>query len=61
MIQVLIKSLMSVGLKLLASLGSTKLLEWALWKVAHIIVERTDTPHDDAFLEKLKEAYEQQA
>lgn len=59
MIQVLIKALLSVGMRLLAAMGSEKLIEWALFKIADVIVASTKTPHDDAFLEKLKEAYEQ--
>lgn len=57
MIQVLIKALTALGMKLLATLATEKLLEWAFFKLADVLVKRTDTKHDDEFLEEVKKAY----
>lgn len=40
------------------SLISEKFLEWAFFNIAGKIVKSTETPHDDEWLAKIKEAYE---
>ena len=54
---ILLQGLMTVATKLFTSFASVSLLEWLLFYVAEQIVKRTDTPHDDVFLDKIKEAY----
>lgn len=44
--------------KLVLSLISEKFLEWAFFNIAEKIVKSTETPHDDEWLAKVKEAYE---
>lgn len=58
--QVLLKALISLGTKLLASFATEKLLEWALFKVADAIVQNTENTYDDEFVEKLKEVWDEQ-
>ncbi len=58
MIGILIKSFIGVGTRLLLSLGSEKLIEWAFFKVADVVVKNTKTPHDDEFLKELKKSYQ---
>ena len=43
--------------KLLTSLASEKMIEWAFFKVAESVVKSTNTPQDDAWLGKIKEIY----
>lgn len=43
---------------LVLSLISEKFLEWAFFNIAEKIVKSTETPHDDEWLAKVKEAYE---
>lgn len=43
--------------KLLTSLASEKMIEWAFFKVAESVVKSTNTPQDDAWLDKIKEVY----
>lgn len=43
--------------KLLTSLASEKMIEWAFFKVAESVVKSTNTPQDDAWLIKIKEIY----
>ena len=43
--------------KLLTSLASEKMIEWAFFKVAESVVKSTNTPQDDAWLDKIKEIY----
>ena len=57
---ILVKALLSVGTKLLASLATRELLEWALFKVADVVVESTETAHDDEFIKELKKSYNEQ-
>lgn len=60
MVSILIKALLSIGTKLLATMASEELLKWALFKIAGAVVESTETPHDDEFLAKLKQQYDKQ-
>lgn len=50
-------ALKSFGIKLLWSLISEKMVEWMFFKVAQMVVDHTKTPHDDEWLEKIKESY----
>ncbi len=58
MIQVILKAVMTFGTKLLVSLGSEKLIEWAFFYLAQHIVKATKTPHDDKFLEEVMKSYQ---
>ena len=60
MMSAILKGVMGVLTKLFMSFASEKLIEWMLFYVAEQIVARTDTPHDDKFFEKIKEAYKAQ-
>jgi hypothetical protein len=57
MVSILIKSLMAISTKLLMSLASEKIIEWALFYLVESIVKSTKTTHDDEFYSKIKEAY----
>ena len=57
MVNLLVSGLKSIGVRVITSLLTEKMLEWVFWKVARLIVASTKTPHDDEFLEKLEEAY----
>lgn len=59
MIQALVKGIMAFGTKLLVSLGSEKLIEWAFFYVAQQIVKSTATKHDDEFLEKVMKNFQE--
>ena len=43
--------------KLLTSLASEKMIEWAFFQIAEAVVKSTTTPQDDAWLQKIKELY----
>ena len=43
--------------KLLTSLASEKMIEWAFFQIAESVVKSTATPQDDAWLQKIKELY----
>lgn len=43
--------------KLLTSLASEKMVEWAFFKIAESVVKSTATPQDDEWLEKIRELY----
>jgi len=58
MVSVLLKALSAIILKLFAAMATEVLLEWLLFKVAKLIVDSTETKHDNEFLIKLKETYE---
>jgi hypothetical protein len=58
MIAILIKTLMSLGTRLLVSLASEQLIEWAFFKICDAVVKSTKTPHDDEWFQKIKETYE---
>ena len=57
-ISTLLKALGAILLKLLAVVAAQDVLEWMLFRLAKVITESTKTPHDDAFVEKIKEVYE---
>ncbi|AUR92817.1 hypothetical protein NVP1177O_52 [Vibrio phage 1.177.O._10N.286.45.E10] len=58
MIQVLVKSLLGFGTKMLMSLASEKLIEWVFFYLAEQIVKSSKTKHDDKFFAEIKRAYE---
>lgn len=43
--------------KLLTALASEKMIEWAFFQIAEAVVKSTATPQDDAWLQKIKELY----
>ena len=43
--------------KLLTSLASEKMIEWAFFQIAEAVTKSTATPQDDAWLQKIKELY----
>ncbi len=59
MIHVIGKAVVSFGTKLLMSLASEKLIKWAFFKIATEIAKSTKTKADDEFLDKVKQAYEE--
>ena len=54
----LAKGALTVLIKFVTAAASEQLMKWLFFRVAEEIVKRTDTPHDDEFLEKVKEQYE---
>lgn len=59
MIALLIKAFINVGTKLLVSLASESLIEWAFFKIAKAVVDSTETPHDNEWFEKIKQNYDE--
>lgn len=57
MLTTLLYTIKKVAAKVAVSLISEKFLEWALFNIAEKIVKSTATPHDDEWLAKIKEAY----
>lgn len=45
------------AIRLLMSMATQEFLEWAFFYVAGLLVKRTDTPHDDAWLGQVRSAY----
>ena len=43
--------------KLLTSLASEKMIEWAFFQIAESVVKSTATTQDDVWLQKIKELY----
>lgn len=58
-LQGLAKGALAVLIKILTAAASEQLIKWLFFRVAEELVKRTDTQHDDDFLAKVKEAYEQ--
>lgn len=58
MISGLAKGALTVLIKFVTAAASEKLMKWLFFRIAEEIVKRTDTPHDDEFLAKIKEQYE---
>lgn len=59
LLQGLLKGMLAVLIKVLTAAASEPLMKWLFFKVAEELVKRTDTKHDDEFLAKVKETYEQ--
>lgn len=57
-LQGLAKGALAVLLKIVTAAASEPLMKWLFFRVAEELVKRTDTPHDDEFLAKVKETYE---
>ena len=55
--QIFLKALMAILTKILLSLASEQLLEWAFFKIAGTIVESTSTTKDNEWYDKIKEVY----
>ncbi len=58
-LSVLGKATISFLLKLLMALATEKFIKWLFFYLGEQIVKSTKTDHDDLFLAKIKEAYEQ--
>lgn len=43
--------------KLLTSLASEQMIEWSFFQIAEAVTKSTATPQDDAWLQKIKEVY----
>lgn len=43
--------------KLLTSLASEKMIEWAFFQIAEAVAKSTATSQDDTWLQKIKELY----
>lgn len=50
-------ALKSLGIKVLWTLVTEKMLEWMFFKAAEGLVAHTETKHDDEWLAKFKEEY----
>ena len=59
LINIFIKGLMNFGVKLLTSLATEQMIKWSFFKVADAIVKSTATPHDDEWIAKIKQLYEE--
>lgn len=57
MIQILLKALSTIALKVIATLGTQQMLEWLLFKTAEVVTDSTKTPVDNEFLTEFKEKY----
>lgn len=57
-ISLFIKAVMSFGVKLLTSLATEQMIKWAFFKIADAIAKSTATTHDDEWLVRIKQAYE---
>lgn len=53
-----IKAIVSFGGKLLTTLASEVMIEWAFFKIADAIAKSTATPHDDEWVQKIKQSFE---
>lgn len=56
-VSLLLKGLMGFGAKLLATMASEKMIEWAFFKIADSVASSTQTTHDDAWVAQVKELY----
>lgn len=56
MVASILKVALSTIIGVLTKAASKDVMEWLLFYVADKIVKSTKTPHDDAFLVKIKEA-----
>lgn len=55
---ILLQALTSVGLSIFNKIireHGEEFFTWLLFKVAHILVDRTDTPYDNELVDKLEE------
>lgn len=58
MLQILLKALSSIALKVIATLATEQMLEWLLFKTAKMVTDSTKTSVDNDFLEEFKKNYE---
>lgn len=61
MIQILLKALSTIALKVIATLGTQQMLEWLLFKTAEIVTDSTKTPVDNEFLVEFKAKYKEKS
>lgn len=59
MIQILLKALSTIALKVIATLATEQMLEWLLFKTAKVVTDSTKTPIDNEFLVEFKAKYEE--
>lgn len=59
MIQILLKALSTIALKVIATIASEQMLEWLLFKTAKVVTDSTKTPIDNEFLVEFKAKYEE--
>ena len=57
-LSVLGKATVAFFIKLIMSLATEKFIAWLFFYIGEQIVKSTKTDHDDLFLAKIKEAYE---
>lgn len=57
LVTLLIKGVMGFGIKLLTTMASEKMIEWSFFKVAEGVANATATPHDDEWVQKIKDLY----
>lgn len=54
-----IKGVMGFGVKLLTALATEQMIKWSFFKVADAIAKSTSTSHDDEWVAKIKQLYEE--
>lgn len=57
MIQILLKGLSAIALKVIATLGTQQMLEWLLFKTAKVVTDSTKTTVDNEFLTVFENKY----
>lgn len=57
MLQILLKALSSIALKVIATLATEQMLEWLLFKTAKMVTDSTKTKLDNDFLEEFEKNY----
>ena len=57
LLDLLTKSVTIFLTKLLTSLASEQMIEWAFFQIAESVVKSTATTQDDVWLQKIKELY----
>ncbi len=58
MVNIIVKSLVKVGTKLLLAMGSEEAIKFAVFYAAEKVTESTKTTADDKWLEIVKDKYE---
>ncbi|HDT5861308.1 TPA: hypothetical protein QHB43_001175 [Aeromonas hydrophila subsp. hydrophila] len=54
---VMIQACIGFGTKLLLKLASEEMVAWAFFKIADAVVKSTTNPHDNEWLEKIRDTY----
>lgn len=58
MVQILLKGLSAIALKVIAVLGTQQMLEWLLFRTAKLVTDSTKTTVDNEFYKEFKENYD---